>query len=94
MLPVPQLEDLGPLDGRSVLVRVDFNVPLAGGGPGAVAEIADDLRMRAALPTLRWLQKQGAMVTACTHLGRHDWNRLTTKSGDQFLGAIVPSANS
>ena len=70
MLPVPQLEDLGPLDGRSVLVRVDFNVPLAGGGPGAVAEIADDLRMRAALPTLRWLQKQGAMVTACTHLGR------------------------
>ena len=70
MLPVPQLEDLGPLDGRSVLVRVDFNVPLAGGGSGAVAEIADDLRMRAALPTLRWLQKQGATVTACTHLGR------------------------
>ncbi|MCY3642421.1 MAG: phosphoglycerate kinase [Acidimicrobiaceae bacterium] len=70
MLPVPQLEDLGPLDGRSVLVRVDFNVPLAGGGPSAVAEIADDLRMRAALPTLRWLQKQGATVTACTHLGR------------------------
>ena len=70
MLPVPQLEDLGPLDGRSVLVRVDFNVPLAGGGSGAVAEIADDLRIRAALPTLRWLQRQGAAVTACTHLGR------------------------
>ncbi len=70
MLPVPQLEDLGPLDGRSVLVRVDFNVPLAGGGSSAVAEIADDLRIRAALPTLRWLQRQGAAVTACTHLGR------------------------
>ena len=72
MLSVPRLEDLGPLDGRSVLVRVDFNVPLAGGGPdpGAVAEIADDLRIRAAVPTLRWLQKQGAAVTACTHLGR------------------------
>ena len=70
MLTVPRLEDLGPLQGRSVLVRVDFNVPLAGGGSGAVAEIADDLRVRAALPTLRWLQRQGAAVTACTHLGR------------------------
>ena len=70
MLPVPRLEDLGPLEGRSVLVRVDFNVPLAGGGPGTEAEIADDLRIRAALPTLRWLQRQGAAVTACTHLGR------------------------
>ena len=70
MLAVPRLEDLAPLAGRSVLVRVDFNVPLTGGGPGAAAEIADDLRIRAALPTLRWLEKQGAAVTACTHLGR------------------------
>ena len=65
MHQLPSLEDLGPLDGRSVLVRVDFNVPLT-----ASAEITDDLRIRAALPTLRWLQRQGATVTACTHLGR------------------------
>jgi phosphoglycerate kinase len=62
--PVPTLEDLGDLDGRRVLLRADFNVPLRGG------EITDDLRIRAALPTIEWLQAQGATVTACTHLGR------------------------
>jgi phosphoglycerate kinase len=66
---LPLLEDLPPLDGRRVLVRADFNVPLDRSGDGG-ARITDDLRIRAALPTLRWLQEQGASVTACTHLGR------------------------
>ncbi|MCE2512221.1 MAG: phosphoglycerate kinase [Acidimicrobiia bacterium] len=65
MHQLPSLEDLGPLQDRSVLVRVDFNVPRTADGL-----IADDLRIRAALPTLRWLQRKGAAVTACTHLGR------------------------
>ncbi|HKY15157.1 MAG TPA: phosphoglycerate kinase [Microthrixaceae bacterium] len=61
---VPQLEDLGDVDGRSVLLRADFNVPIRDG------QITDDLRIRAALPTMTWLSERGAKVTACTHLGR------------------------
>jgi phosphoglycerate kinase len=61
---IPVLEDLLSLDGRRVLLRADFNVPLSNG------EITDDLRIRAALPTIRWLVDHGARVTACTHLGR------------------------
>jgi phosphoglycerate kinase len=61
---VPQLEDLGDVAGKRVLVRCDFNVPLQDG------RITDDLRIRAAVPTLAWLQERGATVTACTHLGR------------------------
>jgi phosphoglycerate kinase len=63
-MKVPVLEDLLPLDGKRVLLRADFNVPTKDG------EIVDDLRIRAALPTITWLQGHGATVVACTHLGR------------------------
>ena len=65
ILDFPRLEDLGDLRDRSVLVRCDFNVPLRPDG-----SVADDLRIRAALPTLRYLLDAGARVTACSHLGR------------------------
>jgi phosphoglycerate kinase len=61
---LPTLEDLGDLKGKNVLVRADFNVPLSGG------EIRDDLRIKEALPTLKYLVKHGANVTVCSHLGR------------------------
>lgn len=63
-MKLPQLEDLLPLEGKRVLLRADFNVPLRDG------RITDDLRIRAAMPTISWLIDQGATVTACTHLGR------------------------
>lgn len=63
-MDLPRLEDLPDPSGKHVLLRADFNVPLSDG------RIVDDLRIRAALPTISWLQERGAHVTACTHLGR------------------------
>jgi len=69
---VPTLEDLeaalGSLDGRRILVRTDFNVPLE--RDGDTVTIADDFRIRAALPTIEWLRERGATVVTASHLGR------------------------
>lgn len=65
---VPQLEDLGDVRGKTVLVRTDFNVPMS--GPDDARIIADDFRIRAALPTINWLTERGARVVCASHLGR------------------------
>ena len=62
------LDDL-EVAGRTVLVRSDFNVPLAEGAHGTRV-ITDDGRIRASLPTLTYLTQAGAKVVVVAHLGR------------------------
>ena len=64
-MDLPVLEDLRPVEGRRVLVRCDFNVPISNG------VITDDLRIRLPIETLTWLLEEGAdKLTVCSHLGR------------------------
>ncbi len=69
--------------GRKVLLRCDFNVPMAKDGSGV---ITDDKRVRAALPTIQYLLDQGAAVIACSHMGKPEpsfdkWVKKQTEKG-------------
>ncbi len=56
-----------PVAGKKILLRCDFNVPMAKDGSGT---ITDDKRIQAALPTIQYLLDQGAAVIACSHMGK------------------------
>ena len=68
--------------GKKVLLRCDFNVPMAKDGSGV---ITDDKRIRAALPTIQYLLDQGAAVIACSHLGK-------PKNGPEDKFSLAPVA--
>jgi phosphoglycerate kinase len=71
------LEELRDEDvrGRTVLVRVDYNVPL-----DERQAVTDDTRIRATLPTLSWLMDRGAKVVLLSHLGRPKGRRVPEMS--------------
>ena len=64
------LSSLGQLESKRVLLRCDLNVPIEN------AVISDDGRIRASLPTIKYLIDQGAKVIICSHLGRPDGDRV------------------
>ncbi|MGZ8571649.1 MAG: phosphoglycerate kinase, partial [Actinomycetota bacterium] len=63
-MPLLTLDDLGDVRDRRVFVRVDANVPLSD------AQVVDDSRIRASLPTIRELRERGGSLVLASHLGR------------------------
>ncbi|MBI3305819.1 phosphoglycerate kinase [Candidatus Nomurabacteria bacterium] len=61
MRSIKQIKDI---KGKTVMVRVDFNLPIKGG------TVADDFRIKKTLPTIDFLQKKGAKIILITHLGK------------------------
>jgi phosphoglycerate kinase len=86
ILPVTGLN----LPGQRVLVRCDFNVPLAD-GEGGPRKIADPARIDASLPTIRYILEAGAIAILCSHLGRPKERspQFSLKPVAEYLSAVL-----
>ena len=84
MVDFRRLEDVN-VKGKRVLVRVDFNVPCDNAG-----HITDTTRIEAALPTIKYLQKHGAITILLSHFGRPGGQR---NSGDSLVKLVAPLSN-
>ncbi|MCB2072189.1 MAG: phosphoglycerate kinase [Novosphingobium sp.] len=76
------LDDLGDVNGKVALVRVDLNLPMQDG------QVTDDTRIRAAMPTVLELADKGAKVLILAHFGRPKGDRVSTMSLSLVLGAV------
>lgn len=83
-----RLEDIGPVYGKRVLVRVDFNVPT----DPQTGYIGDETRIQAVLPTLNTLLHDGARVIVMSHKGRpRGWDESESLAPVvRYLQSVVP----
>jgi phosphoglycerate kinase len=73
------LDQAGDLNGKTALVRVDFNVPMQE-GPNGARTVSDDTRLKAALPTIEVLRARGAKVVVLAHFDRPKGKRIPQMS--------------